>query len=215
MWLMLQQDRPDDYVIATGISHSVQELVEIAFGRVGLDWEKYVRRDPAMLRPAEVEHLLGNATKARTELGWMPTVDFRQLVEMMVDADLKRVASTQDCVARVVTRSATARWSNTAPAPSPPPRAPPRTGAPAFPRPRPPQYLERHGARGDCSALMCPFRVDETRSRRVDTVSCQPVSIPMKVVILAGGLGTRLAEERSSSPSRWSKSAEGRFSGTS
>ena len=104
MWLMLQQDRPEDYVIASGISHSVQELVEIAFGRVGLDWEKYVRRDPAMLRPAEVEHLLGNATKARTELGWTPTVDFTQLVEMMVDADLKRVASTQAVGARVVSR---------------------------------------------------------------------------------------------------------------
>ena len=62
---MLQQDRPEDYVIATGISHSVRELVEIAFARVGLDWEKYVRRDPALLRPAEVEHLLGDATKAR------------------------------------------------------------------------------------------------------------------------------------------------------
>src|SRR5213595_1013043 len=70
MWLMLQRDRPEDYVIATGISHSVRELVEIAFNRVGLDWEKYVRRDPALLRPAEVERLLGDASKARTELGW-------------------------------------------------------------------------------------------------------------------------------------------------
>jgi GDPmannose 4,6-dehydratase len=95
MWLMLQQDRADDYVIATGISHSVQDLVQIAFGRVGLDWQKYIRRDPALLRPAEVEHLMGDASKARAELGWAPTVNFTQLVEMMVDADLKRLASGQ------------------------------------------------------------------------------------------------------------------------
>ena len=95
MWLMLQQDRPDDYVIATGISHSVRELVEVAFAHVGLDWQKYVRVDPALLRPAEVEHLLGNPAKARTELGWTPTIDFTKLIEMMVDADLKRVASAQ------------------------------------------------------------------------------------------------------------------------
>ena len=75
MWLMLQQDRPDDYVIATGISHSVRELIEIAFARVGLDWQKHVRVDPALLRPAEVEHLLGDCSKARAELGWTPGVD--------------------------------------------------------------------------------------------------------------------------------------------
>ena len=91
MWLMLQQDRPDDYVIATGISHSVRDLIEIAFGRVGLDWQKHVRVDPALLRPAEVDHLLGDASKARTELGWIPTVPFEQLVEMMVDTDLQRL----------------------------------------------------------------------------------------------------------------------------
>ena len=95
MWLMLQQEHAVDYVIATGISHSVQELVEIAFGRVGLDWQKYVRLDPALLRPAEVEHLRGDASKARAELGWAPSVSFTQLVEMMVDADLKRLASGQ------------------------------------------------------------------------------------------------------------------------
>src|SRR2546430_12922421 len=87
MWLMLQRDRPEDYVIATGISHSVRELVEIAFNRVGLDWEKYVRRDPALLRPAEVEHLLGDASKARSELGWTPNVKVKPLIEMMVDGD--------------------------------------------------------------------------------------------------------------------------------
>src|SRR5215216_2942852 len=72
MWLMLQQDKPDDYVIATGISHSVRELIEIAFGRVGLDWQQYVKVDPALLRPAEVDHLLGNPSKARADLGWTP-----------------------------------------------------------------------------------------------------------------------------------------------
>jgi GDPmannose 4,6-dehydratase len=91
MWLMMQQDQPDDYVIATGVSHSVRELAEIAFGHVGLDWQKYVRIDPKLLRPAEVDHLIGDPSKARAVLGWEPTVDFRGLVTMMVDADLKRV----------------------------------------------------------------------------------------------------------------------------
>jgi len=94
MWLMLQQDRPEDYVIATGISHSVRELVEIAFAHAGLDWQQYVKIDPALLRPAEVDHLLGDSSKARTELGWQPSVAFRQLIEMMVDADLARLATS-------------------------------------------------------------------------------------------------------------------------
>jgi GDPmannose 4,6-dehydratase len=88
MWLMLQQDAADDYVIASGVSHSVRELVEIAFGHVGLDWEKYVRTDPALLRPAEVDHLVGDASKAQRVLGWTPTVSFAALVAMMVDADI-------------------------------------------------------------------------------------------------------------------------------
>ena len=91
MWLMLQQDTPTDYVIATGVAHSVRDLIEIAFARVGLEWQKYVRIDPAFLRPAEVEHLLGDASKAKADLGWTPSVDFKQLVEMMVDADLARL----------------------------------------------------------------------------------------------------------------------------
>jgi GDPmannose 4,6-dehydratase len=95
MWLMLQQEKPEDYVIATGISHSVQDLVDIAFARAGLDWRKHVRQDEALLRPAEVEHLLGDASKARTQLGWTPSVNFKQLVEMMVDADLQRQAAVQ------------------------------------------------------------------------------------------------------------------------
>jgi GDPmannose 4,6-dehydratase len=92
MWLMLQQDRADDYVIATGASHSVRELVEIAFAHVGLDWKKHVTLDPKFLRPAEVDHLIGDAAKARKILRWTPTVDFGALVRMMVDADLQRLA---------------------------------------------------------------------------------------------------------------------------
>src|SRR5215510_3634408 len=94
MWLMLQQERPDDYVIATGISHSVRDLVEVAFSHVGLDWEKYVRLDPRFLRPAEVDHLIGDPAKARRVLGWTPEVDFKGLVTMMVDADVARLQGT-------------------------------------------------------------------------------------------------------------------------
>jgi len=90
MWMMLQQEEPDDYVIATGVSHSVRDLVEIAFGHAGLDWQRHVVLDPAFIRPAEVDHLIGDASKARTQLGWVPSVDFHQLVTMMVDADLAR-----------------------------------------------------------------------------------------------------------------------------
>jgi GDPmannose 4,6-dehydratase len=103
MWQMLQQDQPDDYVIATGISHSVRELVEIAFARAGLDWQKFVKVDPALLRPAEVDHLLGDASKARKALGWKPQVDFKQLVEMMVDADIERLSAAPS-LARLTTR---------------------------------------------------------------------------------------------------------------
>ena len=95
MWLMLQQDQPDDYVVATGKAHSVQDLVEVAFGHVGLDWQKHVGVDERYLRPAEVDHLIGDPSKARKELGWEPTVDFKGLVHMMVDADLARIESGQ------------------------------------------------------------------------------------------------------------------------
>jgi GDPmannose 4,6-dehydratase len=91
MWMMLQQESPDDYVVATGIAHSVHDLVEIAFGHAGLDWQKHVRVDPQFLRPAEVDHLIGDAVKARRVLGWEPSVDFRGLVQMMVDADIERL----------------------------------------------------------------------------------------------------------------------------
>jgi GDPmannose 4,6-dehydratase len=92
MWLMLQQDTADDYVIATGVSHSVRDLVETAFGYVGLDWQKYVRIDPALLRPAEVDHLIGNPAKAKRVLAWQPSVTFQGLIAMMVDADLERLS---------------------------------------------------------------------------------------------------------------------------
>ena len=91
MWMMLQQDTADDYVIATGVSHSVRELVESAFSHVGLDWEEHVHTDASLLRPAEVEHLIGDSSKARDELGWEPSVDFAGLVRMMVDADIQRL----------------------------------------------------------------------------------------------------------------------------
>ncbi|MEE3104321.1 MAG: GDP-mannose 4,6-dehydratase [Acidobacteriota bacterium] len=91
MWMMLQCDRPDDYVIATGTSHSVRDLVRLAFSHVGLEWEEWVRVDPNLLRPAEVDHLVGDASKARQNINWSPTVDFEQLVGRMVDADMERV----------------------------------------------------------------------------------------------------------------------------
>jgi GDPmannose 4,6-dehydratase len=90
MWLMLQQEEPDDYVVATGETHSVQELVELAFAHAGLDWRRHVVIDPSLLRPAEVDVLLGDATKARHRLGWAPKLGFVDLIRLMVDADLAR-----------------------------------------------------------------------------------------------------------------------------
>lgn len=87
-WLMLQQDKPQDYVIASGEAHSVRELCEIAFDRVGLNWEEYVAVDQKFYRPAEVDFLIGDCTKAKEELGWEPTVSFKEMIEMMVDSDL-------------------------------------------------------------------------------------------------------------------------------
>jgi GDPmannose 4,6-dehydratase len=93
MWLMLQQDTPDDYVIGTGEAHSVREFVETAFARVNLDWRDYVEIDPRYFRPAEVDFLLADATKARRVLGWEPEVTFQELVRLMVDADMEEVAA--------------------------------------------------------------------------------------------------------------------------
>ena len=98
MWEMLQRDTPEDYVIATGVSHSVRDLVEAAFSHVGLDWQNHVRTSSEFLRPAEVEHLIGDASKARSELGWQPSIDFQGLIQMMVDADLERVNSSRTAV---------------------------------------------------------------------------------------------------------------------
>jgi GDPmannose 4,6-dehydratase len=92
MWMMLQQKTPDDFVIATGENHTVREYLEIAFGHVGMSWKKHVVIDPALIRPAEVNTLLGNPAKARRKLGWKPQVSFRELVHMMVDADLKKLS---------------------------------------------------------------------------------------------------------------------------
>jgi GDPmannose 4,6-dehydratase len=103
MWLMLQQERPDDYVISTGETHSVREFLEEAFSYVGLDWREHVVVDPKYFRPAEVDLLLGDSTKARQELGWTPRVSFKALVQLMVDADMKgegRHAPPADAVRR-------------------------------------------------------------------------------------------------------------------
>jgi len=89
VWLMLQRGEPDDYVVATGISHSVRDLIKIAFDHVGLDWQDHVRTDPNLIRPAEVDHLLGDPRKAKTILGWQPRVPFEELIRMMVDHDLR------------------------------------------------------------------------------------------------------------------------------
>jgi GDPmannose 4,6-dehydratase len=94
MWQMLQQDEPSDYVVAMGETHAVREFVDLAFAHAGLDPADHVKTDPRYLRPAEVDHLVGDASRARAELGWEPEVSFRELVEMMVDADVERLART-------------------------------------------------------------------------------------------------------------------------
>jgi GDPmannose 4,6-dehydratase len=93
MWLMLQQNEPDDYVIATGETHTVKRLVEVAFNHAGLPWEKYVKLDPKFLRPAEVDLLIGDPSKAQQKLGWKPKVSFEQMIQMMVDSDIERLSA--------------------------------------------------------------------------------------------------------------------------
>jgi GDPmannose 4,6-dehydratase len=93
MWMMLQQSEPEDFVIATGEAHSIQEFADAAFAHAGLEAAKYVKTDPQFLRPAEVDHLIGDATKAREKLGWQPRISFSELVELMVDADLERLTA--------------------------------------------------------------------------------------------------------------------------
>jgi GDPmannose 4,6-dehydratase len=96
IWLMLQQDDPADYVIATGEPHSVRGFAELAFARLGLDYESHVVTDPKLFRPAEVDHLVGDASKAQRELGWTPRTTFRELVDLMVDADLARLSGSPE-----------------------------------------------------------------------------------------------------------------------
>ena len=96
MWSILQQEKPEDYVIATGLSHSVRELCQFAFEHVGLDYHDYVEHDVRFERPSEVDHLLGDATKARENLGWKPSVCFQDLIVMMVESDLKRAAEQRE-----------------------------------------------------------------------------------------------------------------------
>ena len=93
MWLMLQQNKPDDYVVSTGETHTVRECAELAFSLVGLDYKKYVEIDPKYFRPTEVDLLLGDSTKAQKVLGWKPKVKFPELVKMMVDSDLNDLSS--------------------------------------------------------------------------------------------------------------------------
>lgn len=95
MWLMLQQPQPDDYVVASGSTHSVQEFVEVAFAHAGLEWRDAVKTDPAFIRPAEVDLLMGDASKAKKVLGWEPAVTFEQMVRMMVDADAERLSAAK------------------------------------------------------------------------------------------------------------------------
>ncbi len=100
MWLMLQQNEPEDFVIATGISHSVQDLIQVAFDHLGLDWEEYVKIDPKLFRPAEVDYLVGDAKKAKTKLGWQPRVTFEELIKMMIDYDMQLNQKIQDTTKR-------------------------------------------------------------------------------------------------------------------
>jgi GDPmannose 4,6-dehydratase len=109
MWQMLQQSEPSDFVVATGVAHSVRELCQVAFERLGLDYERYLVNDPEFHRPAEVDHLLGDASRARSILGWEPVVDFRSLIEMMVDADLARLKARAEAAASVAVPSLVTR----------------------------------------------------------------------------------------------------------
>jgi GDPmannose 4,6-dehydratase len=109
MWLMLQSSEPKDYVVATGVAHSVRDLCEVAFDHVGLDYQRFVRTDEDLFRPAEVDQLLGDGTLARTDLGWTPKVSFEDLIRMMVDFDVERysvlgragmIPGSQDAISR-------------------------------------------------------------------------------------------------------------------
>ena len=107
MWMMLQQEVPEDYVLATGKTHSVRELLELAFGTVGLDWEEHVEIDPKLIRPAEVDLLCGDATKAHEKLGWTPETSFESLIKMMVEADLEIAQRAENAYAATAARTGT------------------------------------------------------------------------------------------------------------
>ena len=92
MWRILQADEPDDYVLATGVGYSIKDFLAAAFGHIGMDWQDYVRFDPRYLRPTEVDSLIGDATKAASKLGWVPTVDGARLAEIMVEADIEALS---------------------------------------------------------------------------------------------------------------------------
>jgi GDPmannose 4,6-dehydratase len=109
MWLMLQQEKPDDFVVATGETHSIKEFLEVAFSYAGLNWQDYVEFDPRYLRPAEVELLIGDSTKARQHLGWEPSVTFQELVHLMVDADLQALGQPSPSGKTVIPDIATVR----------------------------------------------------------------------------------------------------------
>ncbi len=102
MWMMMQQPQPVDLVIATGVTHSVKQLLEIAFAHAGLDWKKHVEIDPALMRPVEESLQCGDASKAKTVLGWKPEVSFKKLIEMMVDSDLSLLSQTTKFTATAV-----------------------------------------------------------------------------------------------------------------
>ena len=102
MWAMLQQDTQGDYVVSTGVSTSVRELAQMAFGHVGLDWQEYAVTDPNLLRPTEVQRLIGDASKARAQLGWQPNLDVQDLVALMVDADMERLSAVPSPVSTCV-----------------------------------------------------------------------------------------------------------------
>lgn len=104
MWLMLQQDKPDDYVVGTGVAHSVADFVRTAFESVGLDWQEFVKVDPALFRPAEVDHLRADPSKAKRQLGWQPRISFAELVDMMVDHDVYRMKNGMSAYAAVATQ---------------------------------------------------------------------------------------------------------------
>src|SRR5437879_5368146 len=115
MLLMLRQEQPDDYVVATGEAHSVRDFVVAAFGHAGLDWQSHVEIDPRYYRPAEVDFLVGDAEKAKTKLGWVPKTTFGELVHLMVDADVARLGSRKEKSMRWASKRVASAWRSSSP----------------------------------------------------------------------------------------------------